>query len=305
MKLRIANYELRICRRGDVAGSPHAGPPGSGFEIRNSKFARAFTLIEVMMAIVIFALVMAAIYSTWDLIIRASRVSQKAAARVQRERVAVHTIEDSLTCIQSFQASMKYYSFIVSEDPPVLEFTSRLPDNFPRNGKFGDFNVRRLQFTLTPGENSEKDLVLRQKPILLDLDEEEQKHPLVLARDVQTFKVECWDTNQMEWATEWDDTNAIPPLIRVKLVLGGENSGSDTKVAPLTVTRVIAVPSQTMPAIVQMGGGGGPGAGGGGLPGIPPTLPNRGGPNRGGNPANNQNLPHNLPNGLRGINRAR
>lgn len=228
-----------------------------------------------MMAIVIFALVMAAIYSTWDLIMRASRVTQRAAARVQRERVAIHTLEDSLTCIQSFQASMQYYTFIVSEDPPDLQFTSRLPDNFPRNGKFGDFNVRQLQFTLESGPDSEKDLVLRQKPILLDLDEEEQKHPLVLARAVQTFKVECWDTNQAEWVTEWDNTNTIPPLIRVKLVLGGGGSGSGNTVTPLTVTRVIAVPSQSMPAIVQMGGGAGPR--GSGVSGINLTLPGRSG----------------------------
>ena len=68
--------------------------------------------------------------------------------------------------------------------------------------------------------------MLRQKPILLDMDEDEQKNPLVLARYVQTFKVECWDTNQAEWVTEWDNTNSIPPLIRVKLVLGGSDSSS-------------------------------------------------------------------------------
>jgi prepilin-type N-terminal cleavage/methylation domain-containing protein len=246
---------------------------------------RAFTLIEVMIAMTIFSLVIAAIYSSWDLIWRATRVSQAAAARVQRQRVAIHTLEDSLTCIQSFQADMKYYSFIVSEDPPELDFTSRLPDNFPRNGKFGDLSVRQLQFTVETGPDSEKDLMLRQKPILLDMDEDEQKNPLVLARNVQTFKIECWDTNQAEWVTEWDNTNSIPPLIRVKLVLGGNNKDNLGNATPtLAVTRVIAVPSQTMPAAVQMGGvrppGGGPGinlappAAPGPNPKIPNTPPN-------------------------------
>ena len=115
----------------------------------HSSFSRAaFTLIEVMIAITIFSLVLTAIYSSWNLILRASRVSQTAAAQVQRQRVAIHTIEDALTCIQSFQASMKYYTFVVNDDPPELDFTARLPDNFPRNGKFGDLNVRQLQFTL-------------------------------------------------------------------------------------------------------------------------------------------------------------
>jgi prepilin-type N-terminal cleavage/methylation domain-containing protein len=253
---------------------------GSPFVIRHSSFShRAFTLIEVMMAMAIFTLVMAAIYSSWDLIMRASRVSQEAAARVQRQRVAVHTLEDSLTCVQSFQASMQYYSFIVSEEPPELDFTARLPGNFPRNGKFDGFPVRQLQFSLQAGpdtDHQEKELVLRQKPILLDMDEDEQKNPLVLARNVQTFKIECWDTNQADWVTEWDNTNSIPPLIRVNLVLGSGKNDYGNNAPTLAISRVIAVPSQTMPAVVQTGSGGrggppilnrGNGPGGGTMPG--------------------------------------
>jgi hypothetical protein len=228
-----------------------------------------------MVAITIFSLVLTAIYSSWNLILRASRVSQTAAAQVQRQRVAIHTIEDDLTCVQSFQADMKYYSFVVSEDPPELDFTARLPGHSLREGKFEGFNVRRLRFTVEPPPNpgnvlsvdsSEKDLVLRQTPILLDTDTDEQQNPLVLARYVQTFKVECWDTNQSEWVTEWDNTNSIPPLIRVKLVLGGNNNQFGSAAPTLSVTRVIAVPSQTLPAAVQTGGGGPAGSPGG--PGI-------------------------------------
>jgi prepilin-type N-terminal cleavage/methylation domain-containing protein len=270
-KLRNAECGVRSDSRVESARRHLFRIPRSPF--RNST---AFTLIEVMIAMTIFALVMAAIYSSWDLIWRASRVSQAAAAQVQRQRVAIHTIEDALTCIQSFQASMKYYSFVVNEDPPELQFTSRLPDDFPRNGKFGDLNVRQLIFTVEPPPNpgnifsvdsSERDLVLRQRPILLDLDTVEQQQPLVLARYVQTFKIECWDTNQAEWTTEWDNTNSIPPLIRVNLVLGGNNRDFGGAAPTLSVSRVIAVPSQTLPAVVQTG------AAGPGAPNPPPAPP--------------------------------
>src|ERR1700679_3173887 len=147
------------------------------------KTARAFTLIEIMLSIMIFTVVIAAIYSTWTLILRSSRVGQEAAAQAQRQRVAMRTIEDALTCIQSFEASMQYYSFIVvNGQQPQLSFTARLPDTFPRNGKFGDFNSRRLAFTveLAPGsannfsgQPAEQDLVLRQNPILMDMDVDE------------------------------------------------------------------------------------------------------------------------------------
>jgi prepilin-type N-terminal cleavage/methylation domain-containing protein len=52
MKLRIANCELRIFPRGDAGTA-------SPFEIRNSKFARAFTLIEIMVVVAILGLVAA------------------------------------------------------------------------------------------------------------------------------------------------------------------------------------------------------------------------------------------------------
>ena len=184
---------------------------------------RAFTLIEIMVAIAIFALLVAAVYSTWMVILKSSQVGQAAAARVQRERIAIRTLEDSLTCIQSFQASMGYYTFNVTNgDQPALSFVARVPDIFPRNGRF-DSNLRRLTFSVEPGADSERDLVLRQNPILMDMDADEQQIPLVLARNVKDFVIECWDTNALDWVDGWDSTNSLPPMVRVTLTLALDN----------------------------------------------------------------------------------
>ncbi len=261
---------------------------------------RAFTLLEIMIAMAIFGIVMAAIYSTWILILRATKTGQEAAAQVQRERIAVRTLEDSLTCVQSFQASMQYYYFIVENgDHPVLSFTARVPETFPRNGRFGDFTLRRLIFTVEPGPDaigSEKDLVLRQNPILMNMDVDEQHYPLVLARNVKDFVVECWDTNAMKWADEWINTNSIPSMVRISLLLGS-NADSDSA-ATLAITRLIALPSITMPAIVQMpkGVGGPPGGNPNSNPNANPNANPNGNPN--GNPNFNPNgNPNFNPNG--------
>jgi general secretion pathway protein J len=225
--------------------------------------SRGFTLIEIMVAIAIFMMVIMAIYSTWAMVMRATQVGQAAAARSQRERVALNTLENSLMCIQSFQSSQRYYSFnVVSGDAPALSFASRLPDVFPRNGKFPDHNLRRITYSLEPAAGGSKDLVLRQNPILMDMDDDEQKTPLVLAHNVKTFLVECWDTNQLDWVTEWDNTNAIPPMLKVTLDFGGNTAGDKT--APDTfVVRSFSMPSAEMPSVVQGGiPGGGPPAGG-------------------------------------------
>ncbi len=129
--------------------------PASAEDLHSSPVTRhtaAFTLLEVMIAITIFSIVLGTIYSTWLLIMRASKVTQTVAAQVQRQRVAIRTIEEGLTSIQSFQASMKYYTFIVDNgQTPMLSFTARVSGDFPRNGKFGDFDVRRLTFSLESG----------------------------------------------------------------------------------------------------------------------------------------------------------
>jgi len=234
--------------------------------------SRAFSLLELMVALAIFMMVVITIYSTWILIVRSSVIAQSAAAQAQRERIAIRTVEHSLMCVQSFQASMKYYSFDVENgSEPVFSFTARLPDTFPRSGKFGDFNVRRLTYTVEPGADQFKNLVLRQSPILMDMDADEKETPLVLARNIKDFKVECWDTNQMDWATEWDNTNAIPPLVRVTFTLGSRDenglAGPDE-----TMSRVVALPCNTLPAGMQMPGGMPAGGGSGaGIPQVNPT----------------------------------
>jgi type II secretion system protein J len=248
---------------------------------------RAFTLIEIMMAIAIFSLLVAAVYSTWVVILKSSQVGQEAAAQAQRERIAIRTIEDSLTCIQSFQASIQYYAFnITNGDQPTLSFVAHVPDVFPRNGRF-DSNLRRLTFSVEPVSDSEKDLVLRQNEILKDMDADEQATPLVLARNVKDFVVECWDTNALDWATEWDSTNSLPPMVRVTLTLGGNKIGSGNSAPILAVVREIAMPSGTLPSAAQigtMGGGGNVGAGGGN---------GGGGANRSQTPGANPNRPNN------------
>jgi prepilin-type N-terminal cleavage/methylation domain-containing protein len=236
----------------------------------------AFTLIEVMIAVAIFSMVVAAIFSIWTLILNSTRTAQQAAAQVQRERIAIHTIEDSLTFIQSFQASPQYYSFVVDNgESPTLSYTSRLPYDFPRGGRYEGFPVRRLIFTVEPPPNpgnafventGEKDLVMRQYPILTGMDPDEQAAPLVLARNVQKFSVECWDTNTDEWADEWETTNSIPTMIRVDLELGRNTDNFGSSAPAFSVSRIITVPCQMMPTAVQVPNGvnRGAGAGGGG-----------------------------------------
>ena len=203
---------------------------------------------------------MAALYTTWVLVMRATTVGKRTAAQLQRERIAMQTLESSLTYIQSHQASIDYYLFDVENgESPLLSFTAYLPDDFPRSGEFlnapggspMDLHLRRLTYSLQADEDGQgKDLVVRQNPYLMDMSSVEQAQPLILARNVTDFLIECWNTNTAEWDTAWDATNIIPPLVRVTLGFANPNSHDENHPAQV-VTRLISFPSTTMPTAVQ------------------------------------------------------
>lgn len=223
----------------------------------------AFTLVEILMAIGILGLVLTAIYSSWTAILRASRVGLEAAASVQRSRIAIRTIEDALTCAQSFQANLDYYEFIAENgNEATLSFVARLPQSFPRSSKFELFPVRRVTFFVDSG----KDLLLQQSPILTEIDEDEKKFPLLLARNVQGLEMEFWDNRQKDWVDEWRETNQIPKVVRLTLKIADKPNSPSRAVQE--IIRIISIPSQMVAPVWQAPMG---------IPGMAPGQPPPGG----------------------------
>src|SRR6266568_5411649 len=220
---------------------------------------RAFTLVEIMLAVAIFAAVMIAIYSSWSAILRGSRIGQEAAAETQRSRVAVRALENSLMSLQMFLANIKYdyFSADTSGDFATLSFVAHLAKSFPRSGDFGDQVVRRLTFTVEPGTNSDSVLLLRQNPILFQTSADEEENPLVLAKNVKEFTLELWGQRSKDWEPEWLYTNQLPKLIRFTLGFGRPNQ---KVLRPEEVaTRVVTVSAVPIPLALQTGGAAQPG----------------------------------------------
>ncbi len=232
--------------------------------------AGGFTLIEIMMAMAIFGLVLTAIYATWTLILKSSKLGMAAAAQVQRERISVRMIEDALVSTRSFAADLQHYSFLAENgDEATLSFVARLSKSFPRSGKFGDFDVRRVTFSVESKLGSERELVLRQNPILMDVDVDEKEHPLVLAKGVNKLLFEFWDVRLNDWVDEWKQTNQLPKLVKVTVEFAEPNQHGAYSQRKEKVTRIVALPSITVPPNWQMPGV--PGVPGmPGMPGVPP-----------------------------------
>ncbi|WP_160164695.1 prepilin-type N-terminal cleavage/methylation domain-containing protein [Pedosphaera parvula] len=224
------------------------------FQAANKGVRGAFTLMEVMIALAILAVIVSAIYSTWRSILKGKEVAERAAAEAQRTRVAVHTLHDSLLCACMFSENAKYYAFMADTegDFATLSFSARLPKSFPRSGEFGDLDVRRLTFSVEPGStpDNKNQLVLRQSPILTEPSQDEVDHPLVLAKNVDKFLVEFWDPQQADYVSTWTQTNTLPPMVRFTVALGKVDQFSSKPQDPMM--DVVALPAQAVRVDWQM-----------------------------------------------------
>jgi hypothetical protein len=186
-----------------------------------------------------------------------------------------------------YVANQQYYGFVAQNGREAsLSFVARLSKSFPRSGKFGDLDVRRVTFSLESGPDSSQQLVLRQCPLVMDLDIDEKEHPVILARNVKDFELRFWDPQQQDWTDEWTQTNQLPRGVLVTLRLADTSRSTS---AQIEISRIISIPSVAVLPIWQMprvmpGTPGGPG-----MPGQPGAVP--GTPTPGGTPGTTPGAP--------------
>lgn len=219
-------------------------------------WSRGFTLVEILIAIGIFSVIVAAIYACWSAVLRSSKVGLEAAARAQRTRMAMQILEESLTytCMHAANADLYWFGGESGSDA-VLSFAARLPHSFPRSGKFGDATLRRIEFSLQPGPDYTRNLVLRQAPLLVIdeetgsiFDQDEMSHPYVVARDIEEAIFQFWDIQAEDWVDEWTETNQIPPLVRVSLVIKARKGNSTVE---QEFTELVRPAARAVPVMAQ------------------------------------------------------
>jgi type II secretion system protein J len=220
---------------------------------RRQQPARAFTLLELMVALAMLAVLVVAIYSCWYSIVKGAAVAAKAAATGQRTRMAMRTVQDALLSACMYTQNQQYYSFVLDAegDYSSLSFTAHLPGSFLRSRKFGGAEIRRVNFTIEPGPDAKKQLVLRQNVLLMDPDRDEMENPVILAHDVGQFIIEVTDPNTGDWTSEWDNTNQLPKKVRITLTLGDKLSDHPQE----SMVGTVALIAQPVQGVWQMPGG--------------------------------------------------
>ncbi len=273
-------------------------------KIHLKRVARGFTLVEILIAMAILMVIISAIYSSWFAILKSSKAGLKAAEEVQRARMTMKCVEESLSSTVYFTENAAYYSFETdtSSDFAYLSFVSHLPPSFPGSGLFPGEPTRRVTFEVVPGINGGNDLRMTQASVLQVLQQTEEPYPITLVTNVSHFTLEFWDDQIQDWAYEWLETNSVPQMVRFSVGFGKADNSPYAKedlqsktvyLAGMAISKEYQFPD----AAARAGGGaGGPGRGKGG-------GPNGGGGNGGGKngqgPGQNGQFPPGNPGQIR------
>jgi hypothetical protein len=98
----------------------------------------------------IFAMVITAIYATWMSIVKGSRAAQKAAASVQRSRIALNALEASFRSARFFASNWTNYMFYAdtSGDFAQLSLVTQLSPAIPGFGVHRGLGISRVNFSV-------------------------------------------------------------------------------------------------------------------------------------------------------------
>lgn len=261
MEEQAENRRVVMARNAGLKLSP-LGPCGqtarkNTFTSQHRILSRAFTLVEIMIAVAILGMILGAVYASWSAILRGSKIGQEAAAEAQRSRIAMRVLEDALVSTELFTENLQHYAFVTdtSGDFALLSVAAHLSKSFPGSGVFGDQVVRRVTFSVELG-NAGNQLVMTQRPLLAATNAtEDQSYSVPLARNISAFNLEFWDTNKHEWAGEWKFTNQLPKLVRVTLGFGRASQYFSRPKE--IITRNVAMAATAIPREFQVPGVGG------------------------------------------------
>lgn len=220
---------------------------------------RGFTLIEVIIAVSIMAMISTLILTAFSSLQRSRDGIRRVSERYREGRMALtrisHELEGAYVSkhlpinlnIQSVATMFKGVSEATADRLDFNAFVHRRLDRDVRESDQAEISYFGLD---DPVEDGKLDLVRRSNP-RLDIDPELGGRGQVLARDIDLFDLRYLDPLVGEWVEEWDSTASLgqferlPLQVHVTLVLnGGGRISQDSSHSTVSFTSKVSLPMQ-------------------------------------------------------------
>jgi general secretion pathway protein J len=206
--------------------------------------ARGFSLVELMVAVGITAVIGMMTVGSFRQVDRAAEVAREQGARYAAGRLALSRLarEVSMAFLSGNYDTGRYREpltlFVGREDE--LLFSTMAHTRLYRDVKESDQSIVEYVVESDPDHAGEDALFRREKPRLDDEPERDGRKDLV-ASHVRSFRIRYWDTSRKEWVREWttrsvERATELPSRVRFELEVGladgrTEKLATETRIA--------------------------------------------------------------------------
>jgi general secretion pathway protein J len=193
--------------------------------VTSPRTARGFSLVEVMIAIGITALIGGMTIGTFRQVDRAREITQEQGDRYSAARLALSRLahETGMAFLSDHFDAKRYRErptlFKGREDS--LLFTTMAHERLVRDVKESDQAVLEYTVEADPDHPGEQALFRREKVRIDDEPDRGGRKDLV-ADHVQALRFQYWDDKRKDWSREWstrsvDHANDLPSRVRFEL----------------------------------------------------------------------------------------
>lgn len=201
---------------------------------------RAFTLLEIMLAVTILAIVATAVYATWSAGLAGWKRSASVTENLQRERVVMEALSELTQSIVYYSSKDSLYEIQGThraQNGDLISFVTGSDLLLPVSEQIAS-GMRRVTISLGRDARGHPFLGISNAPAL-----EPEDAPAgvthVLSAAVCGFGVRYRDPRNGTWTEKWEEDNLIPGAIEYTVAFGL----NDGRTPPVVVTRAIELPA--------------------------------------------------------------
>ena len=211
--------------------------------LNNNRHTAAFTLLELLVAMVLLLTAMTIIISTFSTITRAWQQGSKAIDGLHHGDFVMEQLVSGLRSSAFFVSAPEKYGFHLesresgSYPNDIVSWVSSGTAFIPRDSYLTK-GLHRIEVTIDDNEDGDPAFSVRAFPHLADPDETDQMESWSVSTIVKGLDCKVYNTEDELWEDEWEDTNAIPSIIQVTLFMDPLEEYGD----PVEITRMIRIP---------------------------------------------------------------